>query len=570
MGRRFEEICSCIYDLTFKPDGSQLLVAVDNKILVYDPNDGTLVTSLKAHKDLVFAVSYAYNGEKFASGSQDKTVIVWSDQHEGLLKYTHNEAIQCLSFSPTSLILLSCAVTDFGIWSQNEKNVSKQKIASRCTTCAWNTDGTYYAIGMYDGTVSIRSTSLPSTADEIARIERPSGDPVWCVRFGQARQINPETHMRRRMNLIEDSSYPGELLAVADWGQSISFYSYDGKNVGKQDNMLGYDPCAMEYFNDGQFLMIGGSSKIVTLHTRDGTDLGTIAQMDSWVWNVKAKPNSNYVVVGCVDGTLACYQIMFSTVHGLYKDYYGYRDNMTEVVVQHLTRQTSVRIRCNDLVRKVAVYNQRLAIQLSDRILIYRQCSGDRENDPLEYKLLDRINQAFDCSLLVVCSHHLILCQERRLQCYDQKGLKQREWIMEALIRYIKVVGGPPGREAILLGLRNGMVCKIFVDNPFPVNVIQLKNAIRCLDISLSRRKMATVDENGICMVFDTITKEMIFQEPNSNSVAWNSDNDDLLCYSGFGTLSIKAKDFSAYQQRMQRIRDQLPVLSSYLLFYCL
>ena len=37
-----------------------------------------------------------------------------------------------------------------------------------------------------------------------------------------------------------------------------------------------------------------------------------------------------------------------------------------------------------------------------------------------------------------------------------------------------------------------------------------------------SRCKLAVVDENAILMVYDLNTKQLLYQEPNANSVAWN------------------------------------------------
>ena len=80
-----------------------------------------------------------------------------------------------------------------------------------------------------------------------------------------------------------------------------------------------------------------------------------------------------------------------------------------------------------------------------------------------------------------------------------------------------KVVGGPPEREGLLLGLKNGQVLKIYLDNPFPVQLMSINSAIRCLDLSASKGKLAIVDENSTCQIFDINTKKLLYQEPNAN-----------------------------------------------------
>ncbi|XP_054694086.1 intraflagellar transport protein 122 homolog isoform X2 [Grus americana] len=519
----------CIYDLAFKPDGTQLIIAAGNRLLVYDTSDGTLIQPLKGHKDTVYCVAYAKDGKRFASGSADKSVIIWTSKLEGILKYTHNDSIQCVSYNPLTHQLASCSSSDFGLWSPEQKSVSKHKTSSKITCCSWTNDGQYLALGMFNGTVSIRNKN----GEEKVKIERTGGasSPIWSICW------NPSRDERN------------DILAVADWGQKLSFYQLSGKQIGK-DRMLNFDPCCVSYFTKGEYILLGGSDKQVSLFTKDGVRLGTIGEQSSWVWTCKVKPDSNYVAVGCQDGTISFYQLIFSTVHGLYKDRYAYRDNMTDVIVQHLITEQKVRIKGRELVKKIAIYKNRLAIQMPEKILIYELYSDDSSD--MYYRVKEKIVKKFECNLLVVCSDHIILCQEKRLQCLSFSGVKEREWLMESLIRYIKVIGGPPGREGLLVGLKNGQILKIFVDNVFAIVLLKQSTAVRCLDMSASRNKLAVVDENDTCLVYDIHTKELLFQEPNANSVAWNTQCEDMLCFSGGGYLNIKASNFPVHQQKLQ------------------
>jgi intraflagellar transport protein 122 len=472
------------------------------------------------HKDTVYCLAYSKDGKKFASGSADKTVIIWSQKNEGILKFSHSDGIQCLDFNPITHQLLSCAISDFAFWSSEQKNVQKLKISSRINCCSWNIDGLYFALGLNNGIISIRN----KLGEEKQKIDRGKV-PIYGLQWAplQASHIHG----------------PIDILAVADWNQTLSFYSINGQMILKERS-LGFDPLCLSFFADGESLVVGGCNKQLHLFTRDGIRVGTLGEMhDSWIWSASIHPNGSAIAVGCQDGSLAYYNLTFSTVHALYRERYAFRENMCDVIIQHLVSGQKVRIKCRDLVHKIAIYRHKLAVQLPERVVLYELSSA--ENQPMHYKVKEKISKKFNCSLLVVCARNLVLCQEKKLQSLNFNGELQREWIMDSFIRYIKVTGGPSGCEGLLIGLKNGQIWRIFLDNSLPILVTTVLSSVRCLDLNSSRTKLAIVDDAGRLVVRDLTNDTLIYQDSGVNSVAWNSSLESMLCFSHInGGLSIR------------------------------
>ncbi|XP_034942292.1 intraflagellar transport protein 122 homolog [Chelonus insularis] len=522
-----EKTEQCIYDLCFNPDETQLVVAAGHQVLVYETAEGVLIQPLKGHKDTVYCVCYAKDGKKFASGSADKSVIIWTSKLEGILKYSHNDSVQCMKFNPVFHQLFSCSISDFAFWSSEQKAVQKNKTGGRINCCDWTSDGQYLALGLAAGYVSIRNKN----GEEQVRIERPGGTPIWSLSWGPVR---------------DDTNV--DILCVAEWGGIISFYTLTGQQIGR-DRVLNFIPLKVVHFPEGQYILVVGSNRKCLLMNHEGIQLTEIGDtLSSWIWSCAVHPSSGFVALGCQDGTITYLQLTWNIVHGLYGDKYAYRENMTDVIIQHLITNQKVRIKCKDLIHKIAVYRDKLAVQLPERVIIYEP-SGS--SDGMHYRIQEKISQTLNCNLLVVTSNNLVLCLDKRLQSLSFSQVVEREWVLDSPITYIKVVGGPAGKECLIAGLQSGQVMKIYLDNSFPAHLTKVDGSVRCLDISSMKEKLAVVSETGTLSVYDLCTECKIYEHEDVTSVAFNRAFEDMICFSGRDFLTIKVGNFPEYRQKL-------------------
>ena len=97
-------------------DGQLLIVGggiagVGGEVVVLQTSSGTIVQRLQGHADAVYCASISPDGKWIASGSYDRTAILW-DASTGaqVTEFTgHNGAIYDLDFDPTSQVLATAS-----------------------------------------------------------------------------------------------------------------------------------------------------------------------------------------------------------------------------------------------------------------------------------------------------------------------------------------------------------------------------------------------------------------------------------------------------------------------------
>ncbi|EPZ35509.1 hypothetical protein O9G_003401 [Rozella allomycis CSF55] len=497
-----------IHSCAFNNDGSLILASANAQILVFDSLSGKLKETLKEHKKDVVSISFAKCKDLFASASADKSVVIWDAlSFQTIARLTSSDQFRCVAWNPFHDMVAACSVSEIQFYSVGTRAAYRIKTSNKISACAWSSDGKYLAVGFLNGLIIYYDT------EGNVHLEIEHSD---CAIFSMVWNKN--------------------VLVVGDFKQTLTFYNVQGEKISKQ-RYLGFDVSSIAILND--YMIIGGSDRKSYLYSEEGVKLVTLVERDDWILSQSA--SQSILAVGSADGILSVHQLNQTTIHGLHDNIYAFRENMTNVIIHDLDNGLKAKIKCRDLVKRIAVFKDKLAILLNDRVALYEL----EDKDDMRYKLYKKTTLKMECSLMIVASENIVVCLDTKLILLTSQGEVAREWDFDSPIRYLKCIGGPSGRECLLTGLKNGSIFFVYIDNNFPRLVIKHDVGIRCLDVC--QMKLAVVDDNFFCTIYDVKSKSVIEQIRNVESIAFNSDHEGLYCYSKDDVVYIKVGPFNPF-----------------------
>ena len=505
-----------VYACAIKPNLKEVLVANGPHLLFYSLKDGTLLGDQKKHKKPIYAIAVSQNEPYFATAGSDDVVIVWDSKlNKGIVKFLITGAASSLSFSPVSSHLLACAGTEFSIWHPNIAQVNPVNVNAKVMCGAWAPDGKTFALGLINGTVSVRNSE---NTQEIYTHHLQV--PVFTVCWSNDLLIAGDWDNRMTIHKPRDSALTETIPLPAQPTNIINF----------QSNIIVTD-------------IAGG----VTLYNDDGQLLLQITNVNEWIWSISACFDG-YISLGLDNGYIQLLSLGLKPVYSIYHNAFAIRTELTKVSLRILGTDLVENTEFIKPVQNVCVTDSQIAILFADELSAY---SYYENKGKLELNKIQRFESKASSKQFYGFTSNFIFILEKSVRILGQSGNFVRDFNFGSPVTTTTICSTVVGMEGILVGLEDGQVVQIFVHHRFSHVVFKHDSPIRSMSISQLKTKIAVVDDKHRCCVYDAMSGRLLFIEEGINTVCWNELNDNLLAMSDDENIYIKAFD-------MQRVKTSM------------